>query len=179
MTMTHFAAAQPEQHIKNTSPFIRDDRIDYVCTNLTSLKEASHALTGCNIAVMAASAHTGGASTLIKEPWHQVVDNITMYSHVLEACHYQNIERVIWIGSATLYQEFNGFIKERGIPASIFSAPNHGNIAIPDLMIKNKLGLTYHTTFDFRRSRQAYQEGFALWQQAGQVQPEVSLPPCR
>jgi ABC-type oligopeptide transport system substrate-binding subunit/predicted Ser/Thr protein kinase/tetratricopeptide (TPR) repeat protein len=38
------------------------------------------------------------------------------------------------------------------------------------------LGLMYHTTFDFRRSRQAYQEGFALWQRASQVQPEVSLP---
>ncbi|UCF25283.1 MAG: protein kinase, partial [Ralstonia sp.] len=38
------------------------------------------------------------------------------------------------------------------------------------------LGLMYHTTFDFRRSRQAYQEGFALWQRASQVQPEVPLP---
>ena len=29
-----------------------------------------------------------------------------------------------------------------------------------------KLGLLYHTTFDFRSSRLAYQEGFALWKRA-------------
>jgi ABC-type oligopeptide transport system substrate-binding subunit/class 3 adenylate cyclase/tetratricopeptide (TPR) repeat protein len=31
-----------------------------------------------------------------------------------------------------------------------------------------KLGLTYHTAFDYQRSRQAYERGFALWQQAGE-----------
>ena len=30
-----------------------------------------------------------------------------------------------------------------------------------------KLGLTYDTAFDFQRARQAYEEGFALWQRAG------------
>jgi oligopeptide transport system substrate-binding protein len=40
-----------------------------------------------------------------------------------------------------------------------------------------KLGLTYHTTFDFQQSRQAYAEGFALWQRAGEDQ-EVALPPA-
>ena len=32
-----------------------------------------------------------------------------------------------------------------------------------------KLGLTYHLALDFRRARQAYEEGFALWQRAGEV----------
>jgi oligopeptide transport system substrate-binding protein len=40
-----------------------------------------------------------------------------------------------------------------------------------------KLGLIYHSTFDFQRSRQAYQEGFALRQRAGEVQATV-LPPA-
>ncbi|NIM93858.1 MAG: protein kinase [Anaerolineales bacterium] len=31
-----------------------------------------------------------------------------------------------------------------------------------------KLGLLYHTTYQFRLSREAYQEGFALWQKAGE-----------
>lgn len=42
-----------------------------------------------------------------------------------------------------------------------------------------KLGLTFHTVFDFQRSRQAYQEGFTLWQQAGKTQsagPLASAP---
>jgi oligopeptide transport system substrate-binding protein len=40
-----------------------------------------------------------------------------------------------------------------------------------------KLGLTYHAAFDFRQARQAYEEGFALWQRAGEMEPAV-LPPA-
>jgi ABC-type oligopeptide transport system substrate-binding subunit len=42
-----------------------------------------------------------------------------------------------------------------------------------------QLGLTYHTAFDFQRARQAYHEGFALWQGAGDTrsEPTAPLPP--
>ncbi len=40
-----------------------------------------------------------------------------------------------------------------------------------------KLGLTYHITFEFDKSRQAYEEAFTLRQQRSSVQPE-SLPPA-
>jgi oligopeptide transport system substrate-binding protein len=39
-----------------------------------------------------------------------------------------------------------------------------------------KLGLTYDLAFDFQASRQAYDEGFALWQRAGDVQWEDLSP---
>jgi ABC-type oligopeptide transport system substrate-binding subunit/class 3 adenylate cyclase len=39
-----------------------------------------------------------------------------------------------------------------------------------------KLGLTYHSAFDFRRAHQAYEEGLILWQRAGELEPAVSLP---
>jgi oligopeptide transport system substrate-binding protein len=39
-----------------------------------------------------------------------------------------------------------------------------------------KLGLTYHSAFDFRAARQAYEEGFALRQRAGEMQPAVPAP---
>jgi oligopeptide transport system substrate-binding protein len=39
-----------------------------------------------------------------------------------------------------------------------------------------KIGLTYHTAFNFRQARQAYQEGFTLWQQAGATQPATPSP---
>ncbi|NIQ76971.1 MAG: hypothetical protein GTN93_02480, partial [Anaerolineae bacterium] len=39
-----------------------------------------------------------------------------------------------------------------------------------------KLGLTYHSAFDFGRAHQAYEEGLILWQRAGEVEPVVSLP---
>ena len=41
-----------------------------------------------------------------------------------------------------------------------------------------KLGLTYHSAFAFQRSRQAYDEGFALWQRAGGVESAVRPPPA-
>jgi ABC-type oligopeptide transport system substrate-binding subunit/DNA-binding SARP family transcriptional activator len=39
-----------------------------------------------------------------------------------------------------------------------------------------KLGLTYHLALDFQRARQAYEEGFVLWQQVEEVQATASLP---
>ena len=39
-----------------------------------------------------------------------------------------------------------------------------------------KLGLTYHNAFDFRRAHQAYDDGFALWQQAGARHAGPVLP---
>ncbi len=41
-----------------------------------------------------------------------------------------------------------------------------------------KLGLTYHTAFDFQGARQAYEEGFALWQRAGEMGPAVLPAPA-
>ncbi|MGD8997390.1 MAG: ABC transporter substrate-binding protein, partial [Anaerolineae bacterium] len=41
-----------------------------------------------------------------------------------------------------------------------------------------KLGLAYHTAFQFRQARQAYEEGFVLWQRAGQIEPAAPPPPA-
>jgi ABC-type oligopeptide transport system substrate-binding subunit/class 3 adenylate cyclase len=39
-----------------------------------------------------------------------------------------------------------------------------------------KLGLTYELSFDFQRARQAYEQGFALWQLAVEAAPSEDLP---
>jgi len=39
-----------------------------------------------------------------------------------------------------------------------------------------KLGVTYHTAFDYRRARQVYEEGFALWQRVENLEPTVLSP---
>jgi oligopeptide transport system substrate-binding protein len=39
-----------------------------------------------------------------------------------------------------------------------------------------KLGLTYHSAFDFRQARQVYEEAFTLWQRAGEVETEALRP---
>jgi ABC-type oligopeptide transport system substrate-binding subunit/class 3 adenylate cyclase len=41
-----------------------------------------------------------------------------------------------------------------------------------------KLGLTHHNAFQYQRSRQAYEEGFALWQRVSQARPAVPPPPA-
>ncbi len=41
-----------------------------------------------------------------------------------------------------------------------------------------KLGLTYHTALDFQRARQAFEAGFALWQEAAEAEPAVPPEPA-
>ncbi len=41
-----------------------------------------------------------------------------------------------------------------------------------------QLGLTYHTAFEFQQARQAYREGFALWQQVGKTQSAGRAQPA-
>ncbi len=41
-----------------------------------------------------------------------------------------------------------------------------------------QLGLLYHSTFDFERSRKAYQEGIVLWQRAHEAKPSTPPPPA-
>ena len=40
-----------------------------------------------------------------------------------------------------------------------------------------KLGLTYHSNFDFKQARQAYEDGFVLWQRVGTMEPALPPPP--
>jgi ABC-type oligopeptide transport system substrate-binding subunit len=41
-----------------------------------------------------------------------------------------------------------------------------------------QLGLTYHQAFDFKQARQAYDEGFTLWQQVKRFEVDSPLPPA-
>jgi ABC-type oligopeptide transport system substrate-binding subunit len=40
------------------------------------------------------------------------------------------------------------------------------------------LGLTHHNAFEFKAARQAYDEGFALWQRVGEIEPTDPLSPA-
>ncbi|MFQ6102175.1 MAG: ABC transporter substrate-binding protein [Anaerolineae bacterium] len=64
------------------------------------------------------------------------------------------------------YQRALAFLKEQG---------EHEQAA-RTLM---KLGLTYHGAFDFQGAHRAYEEGFALWQRAGDIMLAGRLPPAR
>ena len=96
------------QHVE---PFIKDARIEYVRADLRSIDEARVACRGCDCAVMSA-ALTAGAGVFSAEPWKLVNDNVIMNVQMLQAFHEQNVRRVVFISSATAYQEFEGFIRE-------------------------------------------------------------------
>ncbi|CAN2039954.1 NAD(P)-dependent oxidoreductase [Candidatus Magnetomoraceae bacterium gMMP-15] len=95
----------------NTKPFIYDERIEYVQCDLRVKDNCREAVKSCDCAIMAA-ANTGGSYQLTVKPWHQINDNLIMNAQMLEAFYFENIKRVIYIGSATLYQEFQGLIRE-------------------------------------------------------------------
>jgi ABC-type oligopeptide transport system substrate-binding subunit/DNA-binding SARP family transcriptional activator len=40
-----------------------------------------------------------------------------------------------------------------------------------------KLGLTYHTAFDFKQAREAYKEGFTLWRRTGETESAITPAP--
>jgi GDP-L-fucose synthase len=66
------------------------------------------------MAVMAA-AITGGAKMAQTEPWGQVTDNVVMDAQMLEAFYFGGVKRVIYISSATVYQELDGRIGEEDL----------------------------------------------------------------
>ncbi len=65
------------------------------------------------------------------------------------------------------YQHVLALLKEQGAPELTRAART-----------AMTLGGLYHTVFDFERSQQAYQDGFALWQRVEEEQRKVTLPPA-
>jgi nucleoside-diphosphate-sugar epimerase len=94
-----------------TGPIIKHKQVDYVYGDLRSLDSCRKMARGCDCAIMAA-AYTGGAGLIKSFPWEYMKENLIMNMRMLEAFYLENIKRIIFIGSATLYQEFEGGIKE-------------------------------------------------------------------
>jgi len=98
----------------STPPFIKNERVDYVHGDLTSQENCTKMVKGCDFAIMAA-AYTGGAAFTRSSPWRHIQKNLLMNTQMLEAFQCNGIKRFIFIGSATLYQDFYGSITENGL----------------------------------------------------------------
>jgi len=94
-----------------TEPFIKDKRIEYVKADLRNTDDCKEAVKGCDLAIMAA-ANTSGSKALISRPWEQINDNLAINTRLLQAFYNEGIKRIVFLGSATLYQEFEGYISE-------------------------------------------------------------------
>lgn len=96
---------------KNTKPFIEDKRVQYVYGDLRTVHACRKMVRGCDGAIMAA-AYTAGVASTLSDPRRQVDDNVIMNMCMLEAFRLEKVIRAVFIGSSTLYQEFDGAIKE-------------------------------------------------------------------
>lgn len=97
-----------------TEPFIKNKRIKYINSDLTKKADYRHAIKGCECAIMAA-AKTGGAQSALSEPSLQVTQNLVMDALMLESFYLGNIRKIIYISSATVYQDMEGYIKENDL----------------------------------------------------------------
>ena len=109
-------------HRGNHGAFVDDPRLRYVRADLGTREGCAAAVAGCDLAVLAAAA-TGGAAQARREPWRQVTANVVMDSLLLEALHAANVRRIVYIGSATVYQDFDGFVREDQLDWSADPSP--------------------------------------------------------
>lgn len=98
-------------YYQHTKPFVEHERVEYVHGDLKSQEDCKNMVKWCDCAIMAA-ANTAGSNVIVSQPWKHVNDNLIMNAQMLEAFHFGKIKRVVYIGSATLYPEFEGHIKE-------------------------------------------------------------------
>ncbi|MBF0563575.1 MAG: NAD-dependent epimerase/dehydratase family protein [Alphaproteobacteria bacterium] len=91
--------------------FLEHDRLTYVQGDLRNPDDCARLVKGCDAAVLTA-ANSGGAQQAASEPWHQVTDNVVMDSNLMQALHFADVRRVVYVSSATVYPEFEGYIRE-------------------------------------------------------------------
>lgn len=103
---------------KHTDVFLEDPRLEYVYAELKSSEDCRKAVKGCDCAVMVA-ANTAGANVIAASPSSFVTDNTIINAQLLEAFHLGGVKRVIYVSSASLYQEYNGHIKEDELDLNI------------------------------------------------------------
>lgn len=92
-------------------PFIEDGRIEYFQGDLKDQAFCRKVASGCDCAIMAAGS-TGGSFINNFQAWKQVNENVLMNTQMLEAFYFEQVKRIIFIGTASVYQEFDGYIKE-------------------------------------------------------------------
>lgn len=98
-------------HRGRSGVFVDDPRVEYLQADLTVASDCIRVAAGCDCAVLAA-AQTGGAQQTRDRPWSQVTPNLVMDALLLQSLCEAGVRRVVYIGTASAYQEFSGAIRE-------------------------------------------------------------------
>lgn len=94
-----------------TKPFIKHTNLEYVRADLMDKDDYKGLFNDCDYSILAA-ASTGGAGISSLFPEQQMTDNLVMDALMLEELNSAGVKRIIYLSSATVYQEFEGYIKE-------------------------------------------------------------------
>ena len=97
--------------VHQTEPDCAYDDVEYVQGDLRNLEDCRWMVAGCDCAIMAA-AYAGGAAYTTNSPFEHMRENLLMNRQMLEAFHLEGVKRIVFIGSAVIYQAFEGRIKE-------------------------------------------------------------------
>jgi nucleoside-diphosphate-sugar epimerase len=97
-----------------SAPLLDHPRVEYVEGDLQSLDTCREMCRGCDVAVMAA-AYAGGAGFVTAFPWATIKQNLSLHLQLLEAFQLETISRIVFIGSATIYQESERSLAEEDL----------------------------------------------------------------
>lgn len=90
-----------------TLPKNNIEGVNWIHVDLTKRDNCEYALKNVSyLLILAAS--TSGAATIKNSPLVHVTPNILINSQLLEAAHFGNVEKVIWLSSTTGYPEIDG-----------------------------------------------------------------------
>ncbi|MFZ0052901.1 MAG: NAD-dependent epimerase/dehydratase family protein [Desulfobaccales bacterium] len=120
--LTNFPQARIRGTYFQTTPFLWDGRVDYLQADLTRRENCQRAMQGCRLAILAA-ANASGAGSAKAEPERQLTDNLVMDANLLEAAYREGVERIVFISTATVYQELAGHIREEDLDWNLDPPP--------------------------------------------------------
>ena len=114
----------------HTPPHIRHPEVEYLQGDLRDPQFCRQAAEGVTHALLTA-AHTGGAAEARTHPWRQVNPNLEMNIHLFEAlARNQRLEHLIFVSSATVYQPFEGHIREEQLDLNQPPASAHLGVGL-------------------------------------------------
>jgi len=88
-----------------------DIKVYYKQYDFTRFKDCLAATAGKNYVLICAG-HVSGVAEQKKNPMAQIRPNLQIHTGLLEACSQNNVEKVVWISSSTVYQEAFYAIRE-------------------------------------------------------------------
>jgi len=127
-----------------TPPFFQDNRVEWLPCDLRLLKDCRALAHACDCGVLCA-ATTAGARALLSAPWEQVNDNVIINSNLLLAMHREKIRRTVFFSTASVYQEFDGFIREDQLDMNVEPHPAYKGVGWANRYLE-KLCSFWHET---------------------------------